>query len=107
MEAMEESHNHISTRRTCHPSGNSPACGQRIPESQAVAAQPPPTSGKEAVLPYVLQDIQDRAKLGYRKYRTYLETNNGRDALVDAYQEAIDLVMYLKQLLLERGMNGG
>ena len=27
---------------------------------------------------------------------------NGRDALLDAYEEAIDLCMYLKQAIVER-----
>lgn len=36
-----------------------------------------------------------------KKYGGYLETNNGRSALWDAYQEAIDLVMYLRQRMLE------
>jgi hypothetical protein len=29
-------------------------------------------------------------------------TNNGRDSLMDAYQEALDLVMYLRQAIEER-----
>lgn len=41
--------------------------------------------------------LRERAKSGLAKYGVYLETNNGRDALVDAFQEALDLVMYLEQ----------
>jgi len=37
------------------------------------------------------------------KYHTYLLTHNGRDALIDAYQEALDLAMYLRQAIEERG----
>jgi hypothetical protein len=36
------------------------------------------------------------------KYGTPLQTNNGRDALMDAYQEACDMVMYLRQAIAER-----
>lgn len=43
-----------------------------------------------------------RADFGKDKYGTFLRTGNGRNALVDAYQEALDLCMYLKQLLMEQ-----
>lgn len=64
--------------------------------------EPPPKKGKIAVADFVLKDIQDRIDIGYKKYGTKLETNNGRDALMDAYQESLDLVMYLRQAILER-----
>jgi hypothetical protein len=59
------------------------------------------------VLPYVLQDFRDKAAVGLAKYGTRLRTNNGRDALADAYQEAVDEVMYLKQLLMEEDIAAG
>jgi hypothetical protein len=31
-----------------------------------------------------------------------LRAHNGRDALVDAYQEALDLCVYLRQVIQER-----
>ena len=64
--------------------------------------QPPSTQGNQVVVDVVLADIRERAETGKQKYGTYLQTNNGRDALWDAYQEAIDLVMYLRQKLLEQ-----
>ena len=51
----------------------------------------------------VIQDIESRAEAGKEKYGTYLQPHNGRDALMDAYQEAIDLAMYLRQQIEERG----
>ena len=69
----------------------------------AVATQPDPEGKGRPVLPEVIADLQLRAEMGTLKYGTLLKTNNGRDALVDAYQEALDLVMYLKQALMERG----
>lgn len=69
---------------------------------EAAMPQPPPTSGHEAVADYVLADIQARIEAGERKYGTKLMTHNGRDPLWDAYQEAIDLVFYLRQAILER-----
>lgn len=71
--------------------------------SLADEPQPAPKPGNKIVLDYVVIDIQNRAEMGKRKYGTYLETNNGRDALWDAYQEALDLVIYLRQAILERG----
>jgi len=62
----------------------------------------PVKGGGDAVLPYVLHDLKERAAIGEEKYGTLLESHNGRDALIDAYQEALDLVMYLRQALLER-----
>ena len=50
----------------------------------------------------VIADIEERRQLGISRYGTALQPFNGRDALRDAYEEAIDLCMYLKQALIER-----
>lgn len=50
----------------------------------------------------VIDDIVARRKLGIERYGTALQAHNGRDALRDAYEEAIDLTMYLKQCIVER-----
>ena len=55
--------------------------------------EPPPSYGGKVVLDLVLHDFKARASAGKRKYGDYLSVNNGRDALMDAYQEAIDLCM--------------
>jgi len=73
-----------------------------FPKTNASEPQPPPETGNKVVVDVVLADIRERAETGKLKYGTYLQTNNGRDALWDAYQEAIDLVMYLRQKLLEQ-----
>ena len=52
----------------------------------------------------VIADINARRELGIKRYGQALQPNNGRDGLQDAYEEAIDLCMYLKQVLLERSM---
>lgn len=70
--------------------------------SNASQYQPKPKPGNQVVIDVVVADIRERAEAGKQKYGTYLETNNGRDPLWDAYQEAVDLVMYLRQALLER-----
>ncbi len=46
--------------------------------------------------------LQQRADLGYQRYGTYLCVNNGRNALVDAYQEALDQIVYLRQYIHDR-----
>jgi len=49
----------------------------------------------------VMADIEGRAKLGEKKYGERLMTFNGRSALQDAYEEALDLAMYLRQKIEE------
>lgn len=50
----------------------------------------------------VIQDMRRRDRDGRNKYGTPLQAFNGRDALVDAYQEALDLAVYLRQAIEER-----
>jgi hypothetical protein len=67
--------------------------------------QPAPTpesSTKPAVWDLVIADMRERDETGKRRYGTRLQPHNGRDALVDAYQEALDLVVYLRQEIEER-----
>jgi hypothetical protein len=68
----------------------------------ATRYEPAPRYGGVVVLDLVLHDIRARAEAGKAKYGDYLSVNNGRDALMDAYQEAIDLCMYLRQAIAER-----
>lgn len=50
----------------------------------------------------VMSDLIDRMEVGKNEYGVLLSTHNGRDALQDAYEEALDLACYLKQAMLER-----
>lgn len=50
----------------------------------------------------VVADMRQRDAEGRRKYGTPLQAFNGRRPLVDAYQEALDLVVYLRQEIEER-----
>jgi len=47
-------------------------------------------------------DMRERDLVGASKHGTRLQAFNGRDVLKDAYQEALDLVVYLRQALYER-----
>jgi hypothetical protein len=55
------------------------------------------------IMPLVMADIQARVAKGTAEYGEPLTSHNGRDALVDAYEEALDLAMYLRQAIEERG----
>lgn len=67
-----------------------------------IPSQPMPTPGKDVVLFHVLDDLMKRAEKGQQTYGTLLQTDNGRDALQDAYEEILDAAMYLKQAIMER-----
>jgi len=67
-------------------------------------AEPPPVRNDgPAVWDLVIADMNERNRVGTEKYGTPLQAHNGRDALVDAYQEALDLAVYLRQAIEERG----
>jgi hypothetical protein len=68
----------------------------------STADQPAPTPGGTPVWDLVAADMKARDALGRARYGVPLSTRNGRDALVDAYQEALDLCVYLRQLIAER-----
>ena len=65
--------------------------------------QPSPKQNESVpIWDLVIIDMQARDKTGRERYGTPLQANNGRDALIDAYQEALDLVVYLRQAIEER-----
>ena len=78
-----------------------------FPEDKEIQMDPnkpepaPKGTGRE-VTPLVIKDLELRSKMGKEKYGETLRAFNGRNALVDAYQEALDLVQYLRQLLEEQ-----
>jgi hypothetical protein len=55
-----------------------------------------------AIWDLVIDDMKSRDKEGFKKYDARLQAFNGRDVLVDAYQEALDLCVYLRQAIYER-----
>lgn len=63
--------------------------------------EPAPVGNGRIVLNEVMKDLQQKAIDGFEKYGTPLRENNGRKALVDAYQEQLDQCMYLKQKIME------
>ena len=59
----------------------------------------------EDVLALVLVDMGDRDAVGRERYGTPLTSGNGRDHLVDAYQEQLDACVYLMNELDEHGVD--
>jgi hypothetical protein len=49
----------------------------------------------------VIEDMKARDELGFKRYGVRLQPHNGRNALQDAYEEALDLVVYLRQRIIE------
>jgi hypothetical protein len=71
--------------------------------SHLINPQVDPTKNSQpAVWSLVIDDMVARDVFGESKYGTRLQPFNGRDALVDAYQEALDLVVYLRTAIYER-----
>lgn len=65
--------------------------------------QPAPVHNNlPAVWQLVRQDMIERDQLGRERYGVPLQPHNGRDALVDAYQEILDAAVYLRQAIYER-----
>lgn len=72
--------------------------------NKGVASQPEPTvvEGRGYIFERVIEDMRARADMGLKKYGTYLQACNGRDGLRDAYEEVLDLAVYLRQVIDER-----
>lgn len=68
-----------------------------------ITEQPDPIhNNSKPIVDLVMEDMQTRKKIGIERYGVPLQANNGRDALRDAYEEALDLAIYLRQAIEER-----
>lgn len=65
------------------------------------AYEPPPVQGEGDILAEIIKDLTDRREAGVAKYGTPLQRFNGRNGLVDAYQEILDLLAYMRQSIGE------
>ncbi len=61
----------------------------------------PKKNNNPPIVDLVVKDMLSRKKLGKKRYGVFLQAENGRNALLDAYEEALDMCMYLKQKLEE------
>lgn len=71
-------------------------------KSVVVAQKMPKKNKSKAIWDLVLADIKERDKNGKEKYGVRLQAFNGRNSVVDAYQEVLDLTVYFRQLIEER-----
>jgi hypothetical protein len=99
----------VRERRGPNNSGQFPTNVGAVREIEILMADsfvdPQPASipnGNPSIQDLVIVDLQRRKEQGQEKYGTVLQGFNGRDPLIDAYQEAIDLCQYLRQALFEK-----
>lgn len=80
--------------------------GENKGHTDSTQPKPARSTISQSVTDAVVADMQTRRETGTKKYGVELLTFNGRDALLEAYQESLDLTMYLKQALMERDADG-
>jgi len=71
--------------------------------SRFISSQPNPVPNDEpSIQDLVVKDIQDYKEYGIKKYGMVLQAHNGRDPIIDAYQECLAQAQYLRQYLREK-----
>ncbi len=79
------------------------ALKKRIAELERPKSQLDPIPNSNvAVWDLVLEDMKARDMAGLKKYGTRLQPYNGRRFLQDAYEEALDLAVYLRGAIYEQ-----
>jgi hypothetical protein len=64
--------------------------------------------GQVDIFAAVIDDLRAREEAGAREYgRRRMTANDGRDTLQDAYEEALDLALYLRKMIAERDEKKG
>ena len=82
-------------------------CRCSIEDIRRVLNKPEPAPVKSihpAVWDLVLNDMVERDAMGKRRYGTRLQPFNGRDPMIDLYQELLDAAVYCRQAIYERDM---
>jgi len=57
---------------------------------------------QRAIWDLVIEDMRERDRVGTERYGKPLLAHDGRDTLRDAYEEALDLAVYLRKAMRER-----
>lgn len=70
----------------------------RDPDRDQVAPTP---NNNASCHDLVMKDLEERKAFGLRKYNSLLQAHNGRDFVLDAYEEVLDLAVYLRGKLEE------
>ena len=60
------------------------------------------TDGRSAIFPLVHMDLRARDEKGKSTYGQELISHDGRDSLLDAYEECLDVAVYLRKMMYER-----
>jgi hypothetical protein len=64
--------------------------------------QPLPVASNAPIAHRLVQDdLEERLRIGIKRYGQPLQAFNGRDSLRDAYEEVLDLAVYLRTLIFE------
>lgn len=61
----------------------------------------------ESIWDKVVRDMRQRERIGQQRYGGELLPNTGRDYLWDAYEEALDMCVYLRTWIEERKNDDG
>lgn len=71
--------------------------------SNVLGTNPPPVpNDRPSCHDLVMQDMLNRKILGQQRYHTLLQPDNGRDMLLDLYEELLDAVAYARGALYEK-----
>jgi hypothetical protein len=62
-------------------------------------------SDRREILPLVIADLTERIAIGTREYGSPLAVESSNDALSYAYDEALDLALYLRQEIERRELS--
>lgn len=62
----------------------------------------PITNNLPPIVDLVVDDFRERKTKGIERYGKPLQPMNGRDPLIDLYQELLDSVVYCRQLIYEK-----
>lgn len=62
----------------------------------------PVVNERPSIQGLLIADIEERTKIGIQRYGTPLQAFNGRNSVRDAYEEAVDLATYLRQVKEEK-----
>lgn len=73
-----------------------------INENPAAKKQISPKGAGREITPLVIADLQSRSDMGEKKYGEPLKAFNGRDSMMDLYQEILDAAVYCRQVMEEK-----
>lgn len=82
---------------------NAPAPPKPTRAGREGDTQPMPVASGSPIMHRLVQDdLAERLRVGVERYGQPLQAFNGRNALQDAYEEVLDLAVYLRQAIYER-----